>query len=207
MRYLSATLKAAPGGFSSIITTPKLDRDGEVVVPTGIRNRDAYMANPLVFWAHEWAYNPAAEPIGKATRLDVFGDRIESSAEFAPTAKGQNVRALVEGGFVRRTSIGMDRMIAQLRAGVPHIVEWDLLEYSIVPLPANADASITGVKSALAWLADQMGTDAAVEPVELVRAAEEAQLDLASTPEGIVVRDGPRVIATLRKRRIATLRH
>lgn len=207
MKYMSATLKAASGGFDSIITTPRLDRDGEVVVPTGIRNRDAYMTNPMVFWAHEWAYNPAAEPVGKATRLDVFGDRIESSAEFAPTTKAQNVRALVEGGFVRRTSVGMDHMAVELRGGIPHVVAWDLLEYSIVPMPANTDATITGVKSALAWLADQMGTDAAVEPVELVRAAEEAQLDLASTPGGIVVRDGARVIATLRKRRIATLRH
>jgi len=207
MKYMSATLKAASGGFSSIITTPRLDRDGEVVVPTGIRNRDAYMTNPLIFWAHEWAYNPSAEPVGKATRLDVFVQRIESDGEYAPTAKAQNVRALVEGGFVRRTSVGMDRMQVELRDGIPHIVGWDLLEFSIVPLPSNTDATITGVKSALAWLADQMGTDAAVEPVELVRAAEEARLDLASTPGGIVVRDGARVIATLRKRRIVALRH
>ena len=207
MRYMSAGLKASSGSFDSIITTPHLDRDGEVVVPAGIRNRDEYMSNPLVFWAHEWAYNRSAEPIARATRLDVFRERIESSADFAPTPKGQNVRALAEGGFVSRTSVGMDRMDVQMIGGIPHVVAWDLLEYSIVPMPSNSEAQLTGVKSALAWLADQMGTDEAIEPVGLIRAAEEASFDLQSTGDRIVVRDGHRVIASLRRRRIATLRH
>ena len=93
LKYLTTGLKANAGGFDAIITSSVVDVDGEVVVPTGIRNRAEYLANPLVFWAHEWAYDRAAEPIGRATRLDVFADRIESSAEFAPTPIASTVSA------------------------------------------------------------------------------------------------------------------
>ena len=209
LKYLTTGLKANAGGFDAIITSSVVDVDGEVVVPTGIRNRAEYLANPLVFWAHEWAYDRAAEPIGRATRLDVFADRIESSAEFAPTPKGQNVRALVTGGFVSRTSIGFNVPDGgvQMIGGRPHITAWDLMEYSVVPLPANSEAVITGVKSALTWLADQMGTDEAVEPVGLIAAADAAGMDLIAIPGMVIVRDGRRVVATLRRRRVAVLRH
>lgn len=205
LKYLTSQIKATDGGsFSSIITTPQTDRDGEVVIPTGIRNRAEYLTNPLVYWAHEWVMNPAAEPIGKATRLDVFDDRIESSAEFAPTPKAQNVRALVQGGFVSRTSIGFSIAPGGIRevAGTPTIVAWDLMEYSIVPLPSNDGAVVTGVKSALSWLVEQIGPDVATG---LIAAAADAQLDLAATPAGVEVRDGGRRIATF-KRAVRPLR-
>lgn len=152
---LKATSAAKAGGFSAIITTPQVDEDGESVDPRGLVNRDAYMTNPQVFWAHEWAYRLNAEPIAKATRLDVFNDRIESDAEFAPTAKAQNIRALVEGGFVSRTSVGFEPLQMKMVQGIPTHTQWAMKEYSIVPLPANNGATITGIKSALSWLADE----------------------------------------------------
>lgn len=157
LKYMTGAVKTAgQGGFDAVISTPKVDLDMEVVLPGGLINRDAYMTNPLVYWAHEWVYNPSAEPIGKATRLDVHDDRIESSADYAPTAKAQNIRALVSGGFVRKTSIGFDSLEMAEIAGIPTHTRWALREYSVVPMPANTDASITGVKSALTWLAEQL---------------------------------------------------
>ncbi|MDP3972500.1 MAG: hypothetical protein Q8P61_06290 [Candidatus Nanopelagicales bacterium] len=149
--------KADAGGLEATITTPRVDSDMESVDPMGLTNRAEYLANPLVYWAHEWALTQGtAEPIGKATKLDVSRTKIDSSAVYAPTPKAQNVRALVLGGFVRKTSIGFDPLVMKTIDGVPTHTQWALREWSIVPMPANTDATITGVKSALRWFADQI---------------------------------------------------
>lgn len=214
--------KADAGGLSATITTPRVDSDGESVDPMGLKNRDEYLANPLVYWAHEWAYDHAAEPIGQATTLDVFRDRIDSNAIYAPTAKAQNIRALVLGKFVRKTSIGFDALEMADVKGVPTHVAWRLREYSVVPMPANTEASITGVKSALRWFADQIAEpedeEAAsnggivtvrLDPASieaLVKATVADRLDLSTDTSNVVrLRDGKRVIASIRKRRVLTL--
>lgn len=230
LKYFSGPItKADAGGLEAIISTPRVDADGESVDPAGLVNREGWLANPLIYWAHEWAYDPSAEPIGKGTKLDVYADRIESAAVFAPTPRAQNIRALVAGGFVRKTSIGFDPLeMAEIR-GVPTHTRWALREWSIVPMPANGEATITGVKSALRWLADQVPAEETEAPGEiavtfsadtirrLVEATIADRLDLASTeivsplreggPSGPLVhlRDGGRTIATIRPRRIAHL--
>lgn len=185
LKYMSSALKAQTNGFSAIISTPQVDLDGESVDPLGLINKAEYMTNPLVYWSHEWAFNPSAEPIGKATRLDVFKDRLESDAVFAPTPKAQNVKALVDGGFVSRTSVGFDPIDMEMRQGIPTHSRWALREYSVVPMPANPGATITGVKSALAWLAENF------DPETLA----EHRLSLTSPSPGMVsVFDGDRLI-------------
>jgi HK97 family phage prohead protease len=228
LKYVSGPItKADAGGLEAVISTPRVDSDGEAVDPRGLRNREAWLANPLIYWAHEWAFDRGAEPIGKGTRLDVHADRIESAALFAPTAKAQNVRALVQGGFVRKTSIGFDPLAMKDVKGVPTHTDWNLLEWSVVPMPANAEASITGTKAALRWYADQIadveeGKDALTasmtpdEIVALVAQALEDRLTLtySESPSplrdappigGVTVRDGTRVIAAIRRRRVLTV--
>ena len=217
LKYMTGPItKADAGGLDAVITTPKVDKDAESVDPLGLINREEWLTDPLIFWAHEWAYDPSAEPIGKGTRLDVFRDRIESSALYAPTAKAQNVRALVQGGFVRKTSIGFDPHAMKTIDGVPTHTQWALREWSIVPMPSNTDATITGVKSALLWFADQLpvsdGDLATLTLADgatleaLVRATVTDQLNLSSNAPNVVhLRDGQRVIASIRRRRVATL--
>lgn len=216
LKYVTGPItKADAGGLDAVITTPRVDKDHESVDPRGLTNRAEWLTNPLIYWAHEWAFDPSAEPVAKGTRLDVFDDRIESSGVWAPTPKGQNVRALVAGGFVRKTSVGFDPIeMADIR-GVPTHTRWALREWSVVPMPANTEATITGVKSALRWLAD----DGLVEPVaevapntytiridasELVAALD--GLSLAAAEDGAVsIIERGRRVATLRRRRVATL--
>lgn len=162
LKYVTGPItKADAGGLEAVISTPKVDKDAESVDPLGLVNRDEWLTNPLVYWAHEWARDPGAEPIGKGTSLEVTKDAIRSTAVFAPTPKAQNVRALVQGGFVRKTSIGFDSLLMADVGGIPTHVSWALREWSIVPMPANTDAVVTGVKSALRWLADEIA-----EPID-----------------------------------------
>lgn len=215
LKYTTGPItKADAGGIEAVISTPRVDRDGEIVDPLGLVNRLEWLANPLVYWAHEWAMDPTAEPIGKGTRLDVTADAIASTAVFAPTPKAQNVRALVVGGFVRKTSIGFDPIEVQLVAGVPTHTKWALREWSIVPMPANTDATITGVKSALRWLADGLddaeetpdGIAGALDVPHLLRIAGDARLAMANDGRSVVVTDSAGLrIARIRQRRLARL--
>src|SRR3990167_4723110 len=108
IKYFTGPItKADAGGLEAVISTPKVDHDGESVDPMGLRNRDEWLTNPLIYWAHEWARNPMAEPIGKGTRLDVSRDQIVSAAVYAPTAKAQKIRAPVAGGLVPQTPNGL----------------------------------------------------------------------------------------------------
>lgn len=218
LKYVTGPItKADAGGLDAVITTPRVDADGESVDPKGLTNREDWLANPLIYWAHEWAFDPSAEPIGKGTRLDVHASRIESSAVYAPTAKAQNVRALVSGGFVRKTSIGFDSLHMENVKGVPTHTQWALREWSVVPMPANTEATITGVKSALRWLADEISEDEAdqvgpnviavkVDASELMRAIEALdELKLAPLDGAVELTERGKRIAVIRRRRVAVL--
>ena len=217
LKYVTGPItKADAGGLEAVISTPKVDKDGESVDPRGLTNRDEWLTNPLIYWAHEWAFDPSAEPIGKGTRLDVHADRIESAAVYAPTPKAQNVRALVVGGFVRKTSIGFDPLHMENVKGVPTHTQWALREWSVVPMPANTDATITGVKSALRWLADEISEDVPedvasnviavkVDASELLRAIEAIDnLALAPFDGAVELIERGKRIAVIRRRRVAT---
>lgn len=214
--------KADAGGLEAVISTPRVDLDGESVDPLGLRNREAWLTNPLIFWAHEWARNPSAEPIGKGTRLDVAPVKITSAAVYAPTAKAQNIRALVLGRFVSRTSIGFDPIEMADIKGIPTHTAWNLLEWSIVPMPANTEAAITGVKSALRWLADEVAEPvaetsagaittldpAAVEALVATTVAEHLTLHHDAVSDTVQIVEARRVIVSLalpRPRRVAFL--
>ena len=212
LKYVTGPItKADAGGIEAVISTPRVDRDGEIVDPMGLANREEWLTNPLVYWAHEWAMDPTAEPIGKGTRLDVSRDAITSAAVFAPTQKAQNVRALVVGGFVRKTSIGFDPLAMKSVGGFPTHTSWALREWSIVPMPSNTDATITGVKSALRWLADGMTDveetrDGIAGGIDAAALAEDPDLRLVNDGRVVLVMDQRRIIARLKPRRQAVLR-
>lgn len=139
----------------SVITTIDPDRGGDVVVPTGLRNRDEFLLNPVVLWAHQRLHVP---PIGVCEWLDVQPRRIVAQTRFArglPFA--EDVFRLYEQGVLRGWSIGFIPRRTRKRVGadghtpVPgvRIEEWDLLEYSAVPIPENPAAVTIAVNKGL----------------------------------------------------------
>ena len=76
---MSPTIRADPAArtlsvdagklcIRSVITTIDPDRAGDIVVPTGLRNHDDFMMNPVVLWAHNRTQFP---PIGVCEWIDV----------------------------------------------------------------------------------------------------------------------------------------
>lgn len=132
----------------SVITTVDPDRAGDVVIPTGLRNVEEYLLNPVVLWAHNRTQFP---PIGMCEWLDVQPRRIVAETRFAQGLPfAEDIFRLYEQGVLRGWSIGFVPRKAHRRPAVEasahtpsrglRVEEWDLLEYSAVPIPENPAA-------------------------------------------------------------------
>ena len=138
----------------SVITTIDADRSGDVVVPTGLRNLEEYLVNPVVLWAHN---RSAVPPIGTCAWVDVQPRRVVAETRFAKGVPfAEDVFKLYEQGVLRGWSIGFvprkARRVPPTMAGaLPslHVEEWDLLEYSAVPIPENPGALTVALEKGL----------------------------------------------------------
>jgi hypothetical protein len=130
----------------SVITTADPDRAGDVVVPKGLRNAAEFLANPVVLWAHQ----RTMPPIGVCQALDVLPDRIVAETKFSESSPlAADVFRLYAEGVLRGWSIGfLPTKAVPTRSGM-RFEEWDLLEYSAVPVPENPAALTMAVQKGL----------------------------------------------------------
>lgn len=134
--------RKADGGGRIAISTGALDRDRDRVFPAGCKLEN-YLKNPVVQWGHQ-TWEPW-QTVGRSTAIEVEGERIVADFELRPAANDSDpqniVRLLWDGGWIRAASIGFNpvRWMENPEGGRDY-VEWELLEWSLVPLPANQDA-------------------------------------------------------------------
>lgn len=139
------------------ITTKNLDRYNSVVLPEGARLEN-YVRNPTVLWNH----NPYFV-VGRALELEVTREYIEAEWQFV----SENIRdqlvqdlwTLMKERFLRGYSVGFmpvrvsfeeDDKIFEEQSG-PTYLEWDLVEFSLTPIPANPDALGKNSLARRAW--------------------------------------------------------
>ena len=163
MKALTAQIAPSASGFTATITSETIDRDGEVLIPSGMNSKE-FERNPTLFWNHDYA-----EPVGKAMiplkRKEreivadfVFAKRPDGySGEFFPEVAS----ALVAQGIVNGVSVGyvpeeggvrMATDVDRKKYGAPVsriYSRWKLLEVSLAPLQANPEALITAVRKGL----------------------------------------------------------
>ena len=136
--------------FKGVATTPTADRMGDVVEPLGAQFK---LPLPLL-WQHDHR-----DPIGWVTAASVTAKGIEVEGEIASVppdsplaARLANAWAMVRAKLVRGLSIGF-RSVGE--KGVEVLPEgrglrfktWEWLELSAVTIPANAEATITVIRS------------------------------------------------------------
>ena len=136
----SKALDVQAGLYELMASTESVDRQNDVLVSTGA-DLSNYRRNPVVLWAHDYSRLPVA----RAVEIDaVPGVGLRAKMEFAPAGVDAHidaVRKLWELGFLNAASVGFTP-----KAGTPtgkggtRYTDWELLEFSIVPIPANADA-------------------------------------------------------------------
>lgn len=122
-------------------------RSGETADRNGYRTNsrgwktDDYMRNPVVLWAHD----QASLPLARCIRLWTDGDMLKAEAEFTPAGAlrfNDSVFDLLQGGFLNAVSCGwvpIDYEFVETEDGAWEIAfkEQDLIEFSIVPVPAD----------------------------------------------------------------------
>jgi HK97 family phage prohead protease len=144
-------LSKTKNGGRILISTADVDRDRDRVIPTGVSTEN-YRKNPVVQWGHN--YQDPWSTIGKTTKLDVSPEGITAEFELRPAANEQDpqnvVRLLWEGGWIKAASIGFIPNAAKTKAndlGGSDFGESELLEWSLVPIPANQSALALAVKA------------------------------------------------------------
>lgn len=133
--------------IEGIASTPSPDRAGDIVIPTG-----AKFATPLpLLWQHNHDQPVGHVEFAKASKDGIkFRARIEKIDE-AGTLKDRLDEAWqsVKAQLVKGVSIGFKPLkYAFLEEGGIEFSEWEWLELSLVTIPANAEATITAIKSA-----------------------------------------------------------
>lgn len=132
--------------IKGIATTQTLDRDGDIVEPSG-----AEFALPIPFlWQHQ-----RDKPIGEVIAARVTDKGIEVEIQLAQINESGKLKERldeawhsIKSGLVKGLSIGFrGKEYAYTESGI-HFTKWDWHELSAVTVPANSEATITAIKAA-----------------------------------------------------------
>lgn len=132
--------------IEGIATTPSPDRVGDIVDPMGAEFK---LPMPLL-WQHR-----ASEPIGEVFFAKPNKNGIPFKARVAKLEEAGTLKDRLDEawqsiklGLVRAVSIGFSiKAYEILKDGGWRINEWEWLELSAVTIPAQAEATITAIKS------------------------------------------------------------
>lgn len=132
--------------FTGIATTPSTDRMDDIVEPDGAQFE---LPIPLL-WQHD-----RMSPIGKITSAKMTDKGIEVTGTIAQVESPPGLAARLDEAWqslkhelVRGLSIGFRPIeYTFMDNGGIHFLKWDWLELSAVTIPANAEATISSIKS------------------------------------------------------------
>lgn len=133
--------KAANGDLQFVMSDDTVDRYGDIIEADGWRLAN-FRKNPIALFSHF-----PFEPIGKWENVRIEGKKLIGKLVFA--AKGTSARideiiSLVEQGILKAVSVGFRALayepIPGSREGGVRYTEMELLECSVVSIPANPAA-------------------------------------------------------------------
>jgi HK97 family phage prohead protease len=124
-----------------IASDATLDRMGDILEPTGCQ-LDEFRRNPIMLAQH----NPE-QPIGIWPQIEVKNGRLEALGEFAPEGVSEladEYCALAKAGVIKAVSVGFIPIAREPIKGAGwRFTSWELIELSLVSVPANANALVT----------------------------------------------------------------
>jgi uncharacterized protein len=124
----------------AVVSTSETDRMGDIVVQSGI-DLTNYRRNPVVLWAHD-----ATMPIARCTSIDIVDGALTATMKFPDAGADQDsdrVLNKIRAGLLNATSIGFRPIkVSPLPKGGLRFDASELMEFSIVSIPANAGALI-----------------------------------------------------------------
>lgn len=170
-----------------VASTPGVDRDKDRVLPFGA-DLTNFARNPLLMFGHN--YTDPWSIIGRAAETMVGADGVRFRPELRQAANETDpmniIRLLWEQDLLRAASIGFNPMEwKENEFGGRDFTRWELLEISLVPIPANADALRLAAKA----VDDNTESSVSVETSESSEAASETaddELDITADEMAIL---------------------
>lgn len=144
VKHLEAEIKKADdGSFIAVASTNSEDRHGEIVDNNGW-DLKAFKKNPVILWGHD--HTEPAIGVSKKTWIEGNGKRAKLMIQpilHDVTERARAVKELVELGIIKTLSVGFRPL--ESPDGVT-FTKNELLEVSMVNVPANADAMMMAYK-------------------------------------------------------------
>lgn len=150
------------------ISTTAVDREGDVVLPSGLQLQE-FKANPVVLLNHD----AGQLPVGRALAIRRTSDAVIAKVQFAERPAEHPITAewipdtiysLFKQKVLRAFSVGfipVDMRGASDKDKKRYgdeakrvITQWRLMEFSVVPIPANQEALAVEIAKSSRWLAD-----------------------------------------------------
>lgn len=144
------------GVASFIASTSTSDRYDDVIDQESWK-LDAFKNNPVILLNHR----QDMLPIGRATKVEVVNGQLEIEVEFdLEDELGANVARKVDQGFLKAVSVGFQPRKGTMRSDLPsdhrafgksgmYYQDNELLEVSVVTIPANSEAVAKGFSSGI----------------------------------------------------------
>lgn len=145
--FITKKLNRENGTYSFVASTENSDRYGDVINQKGW-SLEAYNRNPVVLLNH----NSNSLPIGKG-KVEIKGGQLMIDVEFDQEDElARKVESKVKNGYINAVSVGFNPIESKRRSELPkehkafgkrgmYFEKSELLEVSIVTIPANSDAT------------------------------------------------------------------
>jgi HK97 family phage prohead protease len=179
------------GALVYVMSTSNVDRPGDTIAQEGWQ-LEGFRKNPVLLFGHDYSQ----PPVGRVSSVSVEGGKLMGrSIEFTPKELypfGAMVGEMVRGGWMNACSVGFapTKYAYNEKRGGLDFLEQELLELSVVPVPANSEA-LVGAKSA------------GVDLSPLVELAEKRLDDDASAPAWLSSKDARAVWRSLTARAVS----
>jgi len=176
----------------SYISTGALDRDGEKLLPEGV-NLENYKKNPVVMLGHDYK----SLPVGKNIWIKKDDKGLVAKTVFAKSERGDEIyRACTEdiegtGPLLQGWSVGFipiewEDIETKDKKEKPGRIynKWELLEYSIVPIPSCPEALTLAMEKGL--ISDRLKKDLEIEVVkdrEIIVEKEDKEIEVVKDDE------------------------
>jgi HK97 family phage prohead protease len=174
----------AVGDRTFLITasTDSVDRMGDTIKADGW-DFASFMENPVILWAHQYDQPPVA----KANRVFIENNQLKMEIQFPPAGTDEfadKVFKFLNDGFLNAFSVGfIPKEYTPNENGGNDFTKQELLEVSVVPVPANPEAlrnSITRVAYAYKSLVEKATPQFADLPLDMNASwdASKAEMDV-----------------------------
>jgi hypothetical protein len=190
------------------VTTPRLDRDNEILIPHGVMLDDFEESGKPVLWAHDYH----GLPIGRDQWIKVKPQGILAKTEYANHAFAEDVFQCVKGKFLNSNSVGfipvetitpseakpfkewqetLEKVygVSKEESGKAKNIytKWILLEHSDVPIASNVGSlNIAVAKGELPLQTDRIKKDLEIR-IEKANKMIEVKIEDEKKPDEVTI--------------------